>query len=150
RRRRVRILAERARVGVERLLAVADLGRLQLADAEQQVHAARLRLLATQLDLVHLDEPRPLLGPLVDRLEDGRRPQLVLLVGEARAPGVAAWRSGLSRSMSIAPSTSLGSCSPSCPSRYFSSTMAPLSPGGTSLSSRRITGDSSFHCCVCT
>ena len=67
-----RILAERARVRVERLLGVEQLRALQLADAEQQRRAAQLILLGSELDLVDADERGPLLELLVDGLEDVR------------------------------------------------------------------------------
>ena len=75
-----RILPERARVRVERLLGVEQLRALQLADAEQQRRAAERVLLGGELDLVHADERGPLLELLVDGLEDVRDVELLLVV----------------------------------------------------------------------
>ena len=67
----------------------SDASPVQIADAQEQRHALRLRLLAAQLDLMHVDEARPLFGALVDRLEDRRRRELILLVGEPLASSTA-------------------------------------------------------------
>jgi hypothetical protein len=57
-----RILDEAARVGVERLVGVAQPLGLQLADAHEQPDpAAGVLLLGGQLDLVDLDQAAPLL-----------------------------------------------------------------------------------------
>src|SRR5262249_57293890 len=77
-----RILAERAREGVERRHRGAEAGRLQLADAHEQPDAPLRLALVLELDLVHVHEIGPGLELLVDRLEDAGGDELMLLLGE--------------------------------------------------------------------
>ena len=79
RRRRLGVLGERARVGVPRLLGVAQLG-LERADAQQQRHALAGVLLVIEPDALDLDQARGVVGLLVDRLEhlDGDHLQLAV------------------------------------------------------------------------
>ena len=157
---RRRILAERARVGVERLLGVAELA---CAAARRCGAAATTRLRARPSRAASwisctLDERRPLLGA-ARRSARGcratsagarRRAQAAARAPRARRRAPARCR-GCRGTCRSRPSTSSRCCSRSWPRRYFSSTMrGRCRPAATSVSSRRITGDSSFHCCVAT
>jgi hypothetical protein len=69
----VRVLLERAAVGVERGGGVADRLGLDPADLQQQLDTLAHGLGCGDLDLEGLDHLRPELQALVDRQQDGRR-----------------------------------------------------------------------------
>src|SRR5262249_56139990 len=69
-----RILVERAGERVERVGRVAQLGRVELADAHEQADAPVRARGVAELDLVDLDQIAPRLDLLVDRLQDSPPP----------------------------------------------------------------------------
>ena len=147
---------EGARVGVERLLAVAHLRRRSSPMRSSRATRAVGRLLARPAGSVHLDEARAARRSArrsargltaATAAGDRRRRAACSAVARPRASGRASRIRGTSRR---APSASSRCCSRSCAERNFSSTIAAMSRR-TASSSRSIVSASSFHvpsCCV--